>query len=190
MNVHQSGILSTLLLTVVHLIEGRALTVELVIVQSGCNTGDDWKCFRIFERDPQRTLPAHADAFDRNGAEMNIPPLLKERNDIASHELFRSHRWIEFFTDWLSPPRVLTVRASAGEIQFIQKISEDVVVAQRLQTIRMKMQETETSRIDGIVYLDGFALHFQIGPCAFHAVSIVDQSLSASGVLLTRLYRT
>src|SRR4051812_21760047 len=110
MNMHRRCVLPALLLAVVHVVERRPLSVQLVILDRRRDGGDDGERLGMTKRQPQRPLSAHADAEQSERTRLEAPALTAEREEMIENEALRRERCVELGADALAPPRMLSGR--------------------------------------------------------------------------------
>src|SRR5262249_49352334 len=99
---------------------------------------------RILERQPQRPLPAHADALHRDRAWTQPPALLEERQHVVEQVTLGRRLRVELAADTVGPPAALSARADAGEAEVVEQAREGGPVAEGLQADAVQMQDAET----------------------------------------------
>src|SRR5665213_617742 len=130
-NVHWRRVLTTLLFTVVHFIDGCAVTIQVVVLDGRRDTGHDGEQIRLLKGEAQRPLSAHADAEKTDGRRFQMPTLFEVGHYALKQMTFRRYLRVEFGTDAVGPPTTAAVRTDASKVQFVEEARESWPVAQR-----------------------------------------------------------
>src|SRR5205807_2015813 len=134
-HLHEGGILPALLAALVHLIERRALTVSLMVVEGGGDARDRREEVGMTKSQAQGALAAHADAAQADVPRANVPALREKRDDAFQQIALRADVRVELGAEAIRPPGMLTMRTDAGEVQFTEQRRENRTIDERLQTV-------------------------------------------------------
>ena len=136
--MHGDRVLPALFLAVVHVIEGQALAIELMVLDGRGDASGHREGVRVLQRQPQRSLAAHADAEQRQGGRLQPPAPGEGRDDLFQQMLFRGDLGIEDGTETIGPPRMRGNGTNAGHVKLVEKAREGVLTAQGASVVGME----------------------------------------------------